>query len=66
MPPKPTDWMLITGALPPAAATTSWSRIIWSGSPPEMLKAYMTFLPVFCSWSRMMGMTARTRSARLE
>ncbi len=66
MPPIPTELMLTTAALPPASSTRSWLRIIWSGSACEMPKAYITFLPVFCSWSRMTGMTAFTRSSKGE
>ena len=66
MPPKPIELMLTTAQLPPAFATRSWLRIISSGSACEMPKAYITFLPVFCSWSRMSGMIAFTRSASGE
>ena len=66
MPPWPIELMLTTAALPPASATRSWLRIIVSGSAEEMPKAYITFLPVRCSWSRITGMIAATRAASGE
>ena len=39
-------------------------RIISSGSVAEMPQAYMTFLPVRCSRSRIIGMIALSRASK--
>ena len=56
----------MTAQLPPCFTTTSWLRIISSGSVAEMPQAYMTLRPVFCSRSRIIGMIALTRSSSGE
>ena len=66
MAPNPIELMFTTAALPPAASTRSWLRIISSGSVAEIPNAYIVLRPVRCSPSRMTGMIARTRSASGE